>query len=54
MGSFIVRTVNGKQANYELLNVSFLHFEEAFFDKLVHKTSSVFTPLYYVDSINID
>ena len=49
MGSFIVRTVNGKQANCEPLNVSFLQFEEPFFDKLVHKTSSVFTPLYYVD-----
>ena len=49
MGSFIDGTVNGKQANYEPLNVSFLQFEGAFFDKLVHKTSSVFTPLYYVD-----
>ena len=38
MGSFIIWTVNGKQANYEHLNVSFLQFEEASFDKLVHKT----------------
>ena len=38
MRSFIVWTVNDKQANYEYLNVSFLQFEEAFFDKLVHKT----------------
>ena len=44
MASFIVRTVNvkqtsnGKQANYEHFNVHFLQFEEAFFDKLVHKT----------------
>ena len=45
MASFIVRTVNGKQANYEHFNVGFLQFEEAFFDKLVHKTR-LFLPVY--------
>ena len=30
MGRFTVRTVNGKQANYEHFNVGFLQFEEAF------------------------
>ena len=30
MGSFTVRTVNGKQPNYEHFKVSFLQFEEAF------------------------
>ena len=31
MGSSIVRTVNGKRANYEHFNFGFLQFEEAFF-----------------------
>ena len=34
MGSFIVRTVNGKQANYELLNVSFLQFGGGIFRQI--------------------
>ena len=52
MGSFTVRTVNGKQANNEHFNVGFLQFEEAFFDKLVHKTC-LFLPVYIMEIITV-